>query len=59
MKIEVILRTTGQQEAVAGEAEAENWSEAQVVLPRLLRTLAEEIENLDEPEEDADASADA
>ncbi len=44
MKIQVMLRTEGQPEAVAGEVEADDWSEMKVNLPVLLRSIADQFE---------------
>ncbi|MHC5259899.1 hypothetical protein ACYSUO_18635 [Streptomyces sp. UC4497] len=58
MKVEVILRTKGQPEAVVGEAEGDTWPEMRRELPRLMRDLADEFEKTMDDEEVPDAASD-
>ncbi|MFE0132401.1 hypothetical protein ACFWY6_12635 [Streptomyces sp. NPDC059037] len=58
MKVEVILRTKGQPEAVVGEAEGDTWPEIRRELPKLMRNLADEFENTMDDQEVPDVASD-
>ena len=44
MKIQVVIRTDGHPETVAGEVEADDWPELKINLPALLRSIADQFE---------------
>ncbi|WP_282795173.1 hypothetical protein [Streptomyces sp. CC224B] len=57
MRVEVVLRTVGQPDAVVGEAEGDTWPQMREALPALLRDLADAVARASDLEEVPDASA--